>query len=69
MLQFSIPVMEVNYLHLPHFGARHGANEQQTESYTWYDEGVAELATQSCTKNASRVGGSADKQAGMVRRV
>ncbi len=51
----------------PHLDGAQGEGEQRTEAYTKYDEGAAQPSTQRSAKNASRVDGSAGKQAGMVR--
>lgn len=52
---------------LPHLDEAQGAAEQRTEPYTQYGEGAAQAATQRFAKKASRVGGSADESAGLVR--
>lgn len=50
-----------------HLDGVQGADEARTETYTEYGEGALESATQQSAKNSSRVGGSAGKQAAMVR--
>ncbi len=45
---------------------RLGASEAQTEPYMKYGEGVLELATPPETKSTGRIGGFADKQAGVA---
>ena len=51
-----------------HLDEMQGDNEEQSEPYKRYGERAPKPATQQIAKSASRVGGSAGKQAGAVKR-
>lgn len=50
-----------------HLDAPQGADEERTEPYPAYGEGVPQAATQRSAKSSGRVSGSAGKQAAAVR--